>query len=112
MSEEQEEIHNLREEIESLRDDIQELESRKNKMIKYREHRGSLEESLKTYQEFESIGKLFKFIADNAFFPTSVRKIKIMYYGFDERINQELFMVRSDDAGVFGFIYEEVTDGN
>ena len=76
-------------------------------MIKYRKHRGGLEESLKTSMEFENIKKLFEYIVEDSELPLSIKKLKIMYYGFDERINQDLFIVSVDDYGVFGFIYYE-----
>lgn len=80
-------------------------------MIKYLEHRGSLEESLKTCREFHDMFELFEFISDSSCSSIDARKIKIMYYGWDDRVRQQLFVVSADDYGVFGFIYEDYSDG-
>jgi len=87
-------------------------------MIKYREHRGSLEESLKTSMEFDTIKKLLDFLAERMWSSITheekIKLIQIMYYGFDERCNQELYIVSYEQitedglrCGVFGFIYED-----
>ena len=52
--------------------------------------------------------KLFDFIIDKFPSPIYIQNVSIMYYGFDERCNQQLFTVSSKEFGVFGFIYEEV----
>ncbi|HLX55270.1 MAG TPA: hypothetical protein VKR58_15105 [Aquella sp.] len=77
-------------------------------MIKYREHRGSLEESLKTSKEFNNIKELFEYILFSLCHVefTNLSRINLRYYGFDKRCNQELFVVSADDYGVFGFVYE------
>lgn len=78
-------------------------------MIKYREHRGSLEESLKTSMKFDKINELLDFIIEKSNIPIRHKgNIKIFYYGYDKRCNQELFIVSLEDYGVFGFIYEDV----
>lgn len=84
-------------------------------MIKYREHRGSLEDSLDTSREFDTIKELFKFLINEMSqycCHISIQDIKVEYYGFDERCNQELYVVSSEKIGVFGFIYEDYIDGN
>lgn len=64
-------------------------------MINYREHRGGLKESLATAKQFNSFEDFYKHIK----FKT------IKKYGFDPRINQELFIVINDHDHVLGFIY-------
>lgn len=79
-------------------------------MIKYREHRGGLDESLKSSMEFNTIKQLLDFIilqiAPYGEF-IKLGDTKIGYYCYDKRVNQELYVVSADGYGVFGFIYEE-----
>lgn len=82
-------------------------------MIKYREHRGSLDESLKTSMKFETIKELFEFIIEKHPLLLKIENFRIYYYGFDKRCNHELYVVtyldtENKECGVFGFIYEEV----
>lgn len=82
--------------------------------IKFRWHRGGLEDSLATSVEFESWSELWKVLHDNFVLPllkANPLEVKIFYCGFDERVNQDLWMVKANTAGMddfypLGFIYE------
>jgi hypothetical protein len=83
-------------------------------MIKYREHRGSLQESLDTAREFSTLKDCLQYIkgAYNDFPGHNIKNIKdfsIAYYGYDERVHQELYRVycHSELPFILGFIYEE-----
>ena len=77
-------------------------------MIKYREHRGSLDVSLSTNKGFNTLTELFQYLdidLSHISELTNKKNITVRYYGFDERCNQELFIVSVEDCGVLGFIY-------
>jgi hypothetical protein len=67
--------------------------------MKFREHRGSLEESMKTIINVESLNDIQKLFPDS-------KKIEIKKYCYDDRINWDTFIV-TDENGVLGF-----TNGN
>lgn len=64
-------------------------------MINYREHRGSLKESLATAKQFNSFEDFYKY----------VKFKKIEKYGYDPRVTQELFIVTNEHDHVVGFFY-------
>jgi hypothetical protein len=97
-------------------------------MIKFRWQRGSLEDSLATAKEFDSLKEFFDYIMNSdliinmpcrlgqRFIPGGLyKKINITYYGYDKRCKQELFIVTIKDtpltelgkSSVIGFIFEE-----
>lgn len=82
-------------------------------MIKFREHRETLEESMQTVREFENLSTLRDYINEK-FLPYLQFK-NISYYSIDKRINQALFAVYCKNTkefkdGVYpiGFIFEEI----
>ena len=71
--------------------------------MRYRDHRGSLDESMKTVKEFYTIEELKQHLNKSCNkFGKSVKTIKFMYAGFDERINWHTFYVIQ--------IFEDETD--
>jgi len=84
-------------------------------MIKYRDHRGSLAESMATVQEFEKREGLIKYLKyDMKGFsvPFKAEDLKIEKYMFDERIGWDTFIVTIENFGVVGFTngYLQPTD--
>jgi hypothetical protein len=75
-------------------------------MIKFRWHRGSLEESLATTREFDSLMELKYYLSIQPYSGVSPSIFTIEYYIHDERCNQELFMVKLNGIPC-GFIVEE-----
>lgn len=62
-------------------------------MIKFREHRGSLEESMKTVQEFSSRKDLIEHISKR-FDPYEIYSdIKFEHVGFDSRVGWDTYYV-------------------
>ena len=83
-------------------------------MIKYREHRGGLQESLSTAREFSTLKDCLQYVRGiyNDFPVHNVKNIEdfsIAYYCYDERCKQELYRVycHSELPCIIGFIYEE-----
>ena len=71
--------------------------------VNFREHRGSLQESLEMTKEFDSLYDLF-----NYYDPKDGNSLYLGYYGFDNRCNQELFILQDANlGGVIGFVFEE-----
>ncbi|MUP44879.1 hypothetical protein E0K83_03855 [Gramella sp. BOM4] len=60
-------------------------------MIKFRNHCGSLEESMKTVREFENEKELIKFL--EAYHNFKVREIKFDHQIYDERIGWDSYYV-------------------
>lgn len=78
-------------------------------MAKYRDHRGSLSDSMKTVQEFEVKADLTDYLQkdlDKFGFKLKPGDVKIRPYGHDSRINWNTHIVTIDHYGVAGF-----TDG-
>ncbi len=85
-------------------------------MIKYREHRGELEDSLNTAREFSTLKDCLQYVQGNwnekrmARYATHLEDIEMSYYGYDDRVKQELYAVHiqiDDRTYIVGFIYEE-----
>lgn len=68
-------------------------------MIKFRFHRGSLEDSLATTKEFRTVNEFFTYINPHS------EKYNEKYYGYDDRCKQDLTMVLINDKPI-GFIIE------
>lgn len=82
--------------------------------IKYREHKGSLDKSLETVQEFESLEQLKNHIQEG-FKPYDRRvlEIRIEKYGSrDSRINWDTHIVLVKYEGSEDFVPCGFTDGN
>lgn len=89
-------------------------------MIKFRWHRGTLEDSLATTMEFKSLTELKTYIYNEVYkdlpefmlHPVEEFKIKIKDYGYDDRCRQNLWIVLcSQPEKVYfpmGFICEDV----
>lgn len=77
--------------------------------IKFRFHRGSLSDSLKTQREYTSLQSLIIDLCSKMIFDKKInpKSIKIKPYCEDERCNQYTFIV-SCDLGVLGFIVEDL----
>lgn len=82
--------------------------------IKYREHRGALQESLDTAREFSTLKDCLQYVKstwENNAVPLEFRHIIIAYYCYDERVKQELYSVKiktKSECYLIGFIYEEI----
>lgn len=71
----------------------------------YRDHRGSLEDSMKTVQEFNSMGDLNKYLSTIfSDYNRIVIDIKFEYKGFDPRIGWETYYVFVKLNGVDEFM--------
>lgn len=62
--------------------------------MKFRKHRGSIEDSMRTQIEINSMEELIDYIEEDfKIFNRKVTSIKFKYMGFDERVNQESYNV-------------------
>lgn len=78
-------------------------------MAKFRFHRGSLEESLKTETEVENIKTLHKVICEEIQdHSISESSLIIEFYGYDKRIGKNLYSVRIYGVGIVGFLDSEI----
>ena len=75
---------------------------------KFRFHRGSLEESLNTEVDVNSIKLLHEVICNQLQdYSISESALIIEFYGFDHRIVKELYSVKIYGVGIVGFIDSE-----
>lgn len=77
--------------------------------MKFRHHRGSLEESLKTTIECNSIEELSKILEETH--DHEIKSIKVKYYCHDSRIGKDLYMVtcstgENETSWVAGFLFD------
>ncbi len=77
--------------------------------VKFREHKSTLEDSMKTVVEVGSKQELARVIANclgirSHGLNISVDTIQINFYGFDTRINWDTYIVTLANYGVVGFI--------
>jgi hypothetical protein len=76
-------------------------------MIKFRWHRGTLEESMATAMEFDSLQAMVDYL--NIYY-SQTHKFPYIYttspYGYNSRVNQYLTGVKLD-GDIIGFIFEE-----
>ena len=78
----------------------------KGSVFKYRDHRGGLDESMETVQEFESKDDLLKYLVDTYdFYPD--HKILIKPYCFDDRIKWDTHIV-TINGNACGFTDKQV----
>lgn len=78
-------------------------------MAKYRDHRGTLDDSMQTVREVADFAALFEYLrSDLASFGFTLTPgmVDIAPYGVDSRIGWDTYIVRIDGYGVAGF-----TDG-
>lgn len=79
-------------------------------MPKFRFHRGSLEESLKTEVEVRSMKNLHEIISSKlSEYHISESSLITEYYGYDNRLVKDLYSVRVFGVGVIGFLDEQLT---
>jgi hypothetical protein len=74
--------------------------------MKFRLHRGTLEESMQTVCEVNSKAELVEVLAkDLAFFPISITEqmISIIPYAYDGRIEWDTYIVSLEYFGIAGF---------
>lgn len=75
--------------------------------MKFREHRGGLEDSMKTVREFNTEEEFTSFIGDLAARDVSDGServaVDIHYYGYDARIDWDSYIVSVPGFGVIGF---------
>lgn len=69
--------------------------------MKFRYHRGSLEDSLSTEQDFN-----FRSICKDMNLIEKDTKMQIQFYAYDNRVDQALFEVSIDNQ-IIGFVYNE-----
>lgn len=72
--------------------------------MKFRFHRGGLEESLATVVEFNSKEELQKIIEESL--ERKLPPIECKFYTYDKRINWNTFIISAEGYGMLGF-----TDG-
>lgn len=78
------------------------------KTIKYRDHRGALSDSMETVQEFQTKKELYDYIRGSISpFEFRPEKLKCAWYGWDQRIQWNTYLVSLEDYGVLG-----MTDGD
>lgn len=73
--------------------------------MRFREHRGSLEDSLKTTVELKDGRALLEY-ATGKLGPFPPKSLRVKHYCFDERVGWDTHIVMIKGYGVFGF-----TDG-
>jgi len=78
--------------------------------FKYREHRGTLSESMETVKEFHSRSDFVKYLQNDfdkefGVGEVDLNEVKIKKYsdGIDERIGWDTHIVSLDDYGILGF---------
>jgi hypothetical protein len=79
-------------------------------MIKFRWHRGSLEESMATAMEFDSLMELFIYITNNYVVKNCtcyIEDFTLVYYSVDHKTIQDIFGIARNGEAV-GFIFEEI----
>lgn len=80
--------------------------------MKYRDHRGSLSESLLTIQEFETTDELINHLnKDYAPFNKEVEEIKFEYVGLDDRIGWDTYNVSLRLKDEISFFIAGMSDG-
>lgn len=82
-------------------------------MIKFREHRGSLDDSMETVIELEGKPELVDIVKNclNGYghdLLINKETIRIEPYGYDKRINWDTYIITLDGYGVFGFANGEI----
>jgi hypothetical protein len=80
-------------------------------MIKFREHRGSLEESIKTLKEFKTKEELLDFL--NKKFKVAIHKINSNPYfqHYDRHADwKETYIITINSGGVLGFTDKPITE--
>lgn len=77
-------------------------------MTKFRFHRGTLEESLKTEIEMKNKSDLCDLIMKTFQSAYSEESLIIQYYGFDNRLNKDIYSVRIYGLGLVGFLDSEL----
>ena len=84
--------------------------------MKFRYHRGTLEESLKTEIELNSIQELsyelFDYCCNHLLF--KLEKYKIKFYVYDKRVNKNLYIVLIEENNFkiwipVGFVYDSLS---
>lgn len=79
--------------------------------MKFRYHKATLADSLKTTIEINTKEALFEILKKdlNAFgFKLNIKDIKCIPYGFDERINWNTYLVTIKDYGVIGMTNQKI----
>lgn len=77
----------------------------------FRFHRGSLEESLKTEVEVENIKLLQEMICSELQdYSIAETAIIVEFYGYDHRIEKELYSVKIFGVGIVGFLDSEFSN--
>lgn len=77
-------------------------------MTRFRFHRGSLKESLKTEIEVENTERLHDVICKELQdYSISESSLIIEFYGFDKRLGKNLYSVRIYGIGIVGFLDSE-----
>lgn len=80
--------------------------------MKYRDHKGSLHDSMKTERQVSSVDEIKAHL--NKFynqFGKKVEEIKFKYVGFDDRINWETYYVLQRLKGERRFTVAGMSDG-
>lgn len=81
--------------------------------MKYRQHRGTLEDSMSTVTEVNNIEDIDKIINESYIdFGKKVEEIEIKFYGYDSRINWETYIVTYRLSGEEQFHVAGMMDGN
>lgn len=75
--------------------------------MKFREHRGSLEDSLATTVHFERFSDFKQYLAKLLGLEDTrvLHKLDIEHYGYDDRCKQNLHLVTYEDKPI-GYIFE------
>ena len=81
--------------------------------ILFREHRGTLEESLLTEKKFKSMREMFSHIRSHILNDSFVKArgddltVTVSEYQYDPRVDRDLYIVEIEGWGVVGFCYNE-----
>lgn len=76
--------------------------------MKFRFHRGSFEESMKTAFQVQGYAALEGVLSRicSAGFATSMRDLVLEYYGFDDRLQSACYIITHKNEGVVGFLWD------
>lgn len=83
-------------------------------MIKFRWHRGTLEESMATAMEFDSLMELFNYVTKYYVVKNCtcyIHDFTLVYWGIEHGAICDIFGIAKDGAAI-GFIFEDVDDIN
>lgn len=81
------------------------------KIIKYRDHRHTLDESMKTVQESRTKKEFYDYIRESISpFDFRTEKLRRAWYGWDQRIQWNTYLISLEDYGVLGMADGDINE--